>query len=389
MDSRISAALSCSWLVAVLMTACLKTPTETPFQRPAECRGESTEASDVPNCLLAQGVLSLADRDSSFRSFTRAASLRDSLSADSTVIAFGKAAELTRALARISQFYGRGLLSDSARFNRMRDHVLVTMEYVRGSILSVAGRLYPKVTPYLGWQFYPNTGVYFQPVTTVNPQYLYYLLPRPTVPLDSLIGMTDALYRYGMWRHDGRRRFIVWEYEFPFNSGGVLEDPPWISSLGQGLALMSFLERFRRTGDETWKNRALDVFESYKVMWDRGGILLPDTTHGYWWEEFNPSVRIWNGSAWSVLGVGYLSQLTGDTTAARVFARGIEAIKYYTPEYDTGSWTLYSRTQGYNTIGYHGICIAIMDQLFAQSGDPWFKTVADRWRTYVPPPGVK
>lgn len=64
-------------------------------------------------------------------------------------------------------------------------------------------------------------------------------------------------------------------------------------------------------------------------------------------------------------------------------------MKYYTPEVDTGSWTLYSRTAGYNTIAYHNVHIKMMDALYSVSGDPWFKEVADRWRMYVPPPGVQ
>jgi len=373
----------------LVTAACLTGSTEPGQSVPSQCRGETTPPLAVPTCLFAAGSLSIEDRDNAIRTIVRTQSLRDSLSSDTASAAFAKAAELTRALGRMSQFYARGLLADSARLHRLQDHLLVTMEYVRGgSIISLSGRLYPRTTPYLEWQYYSNSGIYFQPVTTVNPQFLSRLLPRPTVPLDSLVNMTDALYRYAIRRQHGRQRFIVWEYEFPFNSGGVLVEPPWISSLGQGLALMAFVERYRRTGDALWKQRALEVFESYKVMWDDGGILLPDTTNGYWWEEFSPTTMIWNGSAWSVLGLGYLWQNTSDAEAKRMFDRGLEALKHYTPNYDTGSWTLYSRTQGYNSIAYHNICITIMDQLYSQSGDIWFKNLADRWRSYVPPPGV-
>jgi hypothetical protein len=57
--------------------------------------------------------------------------------------------------------------------------------------------------------------------------------------------------------------------------------------------------------------------------------------------------------------------------------------------YDTGSWTRYSRTGGYNSIAYHNVCVEILEAFYAQTADPWFKAVADRWRTYVPPAGVK
>ena len=95
-----------------------------------------------------------------------------------------------------------------------------------------------------------------------------------------------------------------------------------------------------------------------------------------------------DGGAQALVGVGYYWQTSGDTMAQRVFERGIESIKYYTPWYDTGTWTLYSRTQGYNTRFYHNFQIRLLDQLYQLSGDPWFKSTADRWRTYVPPTGV-
>jgi hypothetical protein len=124
-------------------------------------------------------------------------------------------------------------------------------------------------------------------------------------------------------------------------------------------------------------------------MWDDGGVLLPDTTHGYWWEEFHPAVMIWNGAAQAALAVGELWRVTGDPEVKRMFDRSIEALKYYTAEFDTGYWTLYSRTQWYNTVAYHESCIRIMDALHVVSDDPWFLSVADRWRTYVPPSGVQ
>jgi len=119
------------------------------------------------------------------------------------------------------------------------------------------------------------------------------------------------------------------------------------------------------------------------------GVLLPDTTHGYWWEQFNPIVQVWNGSAQAVVGIGYFYRVTHDLEVKRLFDRGIEALKYYTPYYDTGRWTLYSRTHGYNSIAYHRGSVEILEALYSLSGDIWFKATADRWRGYAAPPGVQ
>jgi hypothetical protein len=340
--------------------------------------------------MQAFGLLSAGEAAEAERVLLGAAQMRDSLLLNSRQDEmFDGPAELTRALEHVTSFFLRGLFEDTARFNRMLDHVLVTEEYVRGGSIQFAlGQAYPRTTPYLGWQYYPDAGIYFQPTNTVNPFLLVRLLPRRDTPLDSLAGVTDHLFAYALWRTDGPRRFPVWEYHFPFTSGGVHNNPPWISSLSQGLALMAFTERFRRTGEPLWRERAYQVYQSFSVPWTRGGIRVDDTAHGYWWEEFDPSVQIWNGSVWAALAVGYLWQVTSDPDVERDYRRGIDAIKYYTPDYDTGSWTLYSRTQGYNTVAYHHICITLMEQFFTLTGDPWFDSVATRWRSYVPPPGV-
>ncbi|MGE3526345.1 MAG: D-glucuronyl C5-epimerase family protein, partial [Gemmatimonadales bacterium] len=183
-------------------------------------------------------------------------------------------------------------------------------------------------------------------------------------------------------------RIPVWEYEFTWNSGGIVNFAPWISGQAQGYALMLFAENHRRTGDPLWRDRGYETLRSLQTMWDDGGVLLPDTTHGYWWEEFHPTARIWNGAAQAVLGVGNFWKATNDPEVGRMFDRGIEAMLYYTPEYDTGTWTLYSKVQGNNTIAYHNSHIAILDELYNLSGIQWFKDEADKYRTYTPPPGV-
>lgn len=376
-------------VVPTLVTlACLRGESAGPQVPLSECqRGVYTNPMMVPACLESRRSIAADDRRTAEGLLSEMVALRDSLSSDTAIAAFNKAAEATRSLQHVSDFYGQELFTDSARFHRILDHVAVTAEYVRGNMLYASGRALPTRTPWLTWQFYPNLGIYFQPVNTM--QFLQYLLPRSTTPTDSIVQMSEHLYRYALWRNADGRRFPVWEYDFNWNSGGVVVAAPWISGMAQGLALSLFSEAHKRTSDPVWRDRTYEVLNSFYVSWDRGGVLLPDTAHGYWWEEYHPTVQVWNGSAWALLSLGYMSDVMGDPEVKRLYDRGIDALKYYTPFYDTGSWTLYSRTQGYNSIAYNTLCVRIMDEFYAQNGDLWFKTIADRWRAYVPPPGVK
>jgi hypothetical protein len=328
-----------------------------------------------------------ADRDTALRVFSRAITLRDSLFVDTTPVSFTDAAYLTLSLGSIGDFYSRGLFADSARFHRMVDQVAITMDQVHGTITYVNGHAYPSKTPYLAWKLYDNLGVYFQPVETA--QQVAYIVTQVASPTDSVIAIAEHLYRYALWRTHRGVRYPVWEYEFPWTSGGVSVNAPWVSGLAQAAIMVLFAECYRRTGNSLWRDRAMSVFHSLLIPWDEGGVLLPDTTHGYWFEEFHPTVQVWNGGAQALLGVGFLATVTGDSAVKRVYQSGLAAMKYYTPFYDTGAWTRYSRTQGLNSLFYHQFCIQIADALYTQTADTWFKDLADRWRSYSPPSGVQ
>jgi hypothetical protein len=340
----------------------------------------------VPDCLLYRGVIAAADHDSSYRLFTVArakAALFKSLRGTTN---FEKGARISQSLDLVTDTHRRGLLNDSARFHRIMDVVSVAIEVAEMPSTTSTRKVRPAVTPYMVWYNYPRVGAHFQPVTTS--QQVAHLLPRESVPTDSLLPIAEQLYRYALWREHGGLRFPVWEYQFGWTSGGIRVESPWISAMSQGLVMSIFTEAYRRTKSPQWKTRAYETLNSFKVSWSNGGVMLDDSTHGYWWEEFHPRVMIWNGSVQALVDVGFLWTVTQDSAVKRMFDRGIESLKYYTPAYDTGSWTLYSLTQGHNSVAYHNYHVALLDVLYEQTGDLWFKSTADRWRDYLPPPGI-
>jgi hypothetical protein len=353
----------------------------------AACASPSPgNAEGIPGCLLAQGVIDQADYQRAALVLSSAITKAEVLRSIRGTENFDKAGRIAKSLELLTSLQQRGLLQDSARFHRIIDVISVAVEIVEGRTSGTKGKLRPAATPHLVWYDYPKIGAFFQPVTTS--QTVAHLLPRQSFPTDSLLGLANRLYGYALWREHGGRRFPVWEYLFPWSSGGIRLESPWVSGMAQGLVMSVFTEAYRRTQLPEWRTRAYEVFNSFQVTWSKGGVMIDDTTRGYWWEEFDPRIMIWNGSVQALVDVGFLWTVTGDTAVRRVFDRGIEALKYYTPRYDTGSWTLYSLTQGHNTVAYHNYHVALMDVLFSQTNDPWFESTADRWRGYLPPPGV-
>jgi len=343
---------------------------------------------DVPRCVHEVGTIDARTFSAADSLVRAAAALAADQYADSGSLPYFRAVELVRALQHLADFYNAGLLSDSARFNRMIDHVAVTAEYVRGTIKAVGKIYYPARTPQLAWFYYSGTGFYFQPVTTI--QQLLYLTSASTVPTDTLAKLGEALWRYAVWHDGDGHRFPRGEYEFPwYASGAVWLSPPWESAMAQGTVMELFTELFRRTSDNLWRDRAYQAFQSYQVSMDAGGARLPDTTHGYWWEEYHPRVMVFNGSVKALLMLGDFAKTMNDTAALRMYSRGIQAVKYYTPNYDLGYWTYYSLTGYLATRSYHAYHVQLLDAMYAQNGDVWFKETADRWRAYTPPPGVQ
>lgn len=357
---------------------------------PARCTATlSMLGTDVPGCLAVAGHISASVRTSADSMFAAALVQRDVYRADSGQLAWEKGSMIDRALQHVADLYETGSLDDSSRFNRLVDHVAVTVAYLRGEVPVYNSRYYPRRTPGVSWTVYtdPNVGIYFQPVGTA--QAVIWLRPEGGERLDTLKATGDALWRYAVWHESNGVRFPVWEYYLPMVHSGVEIRPPWHSAMAQGYALMIFTEVWRRTNDPLWRARADQTFRSFMVTWDSGGAMLADTTHGYWWEELHPAVRIWNGSMNALLAVGEYAHATNDQTAVRFYARGMEAARYFTPFYDTGNWTRYAMIGTLNGLYYHAFHIEIADQLYLQSGDAFFRATANRWRSYTPPPGTR
>ena len=356
---------------------------------PAGCEpGASLPGAAVPRCMYERGLIDAPTRAEADSIIASALAYADTLRATGTADAVFRSGELARAVLHVSQLYSRADLFDSSRFNRMVDHVAVTEEYERGTIARDPsnGRYYPSRTPYLTWVYYSGLGIYFNPVNTI--QRMTFNFPAAYVKTDSLRLMADAMTRYAIDHGSDGRRLPIWEFAFDWNSGGVTTPAPWKSAMAQGNMLMVYTELWRRTGEPHWKSLAYDTYESFITPWDDGGVWVADTSRGYWWDEYHPQVRIFNGSTVATLNLGFFAETMNDADALRRYARGLDAIRANLSTYDTGSWTLYSWTQGFASRYYHAWHVELVDTLFARTGDPVFEATANRWRAYTPPSGV-
>lgn len=342
-------------------------------------------AHEVLEALEASGTISSSQRIAGDSLLAAVGKLQDSLKSAPRQddLGYWWAGYLQESVDRLVDYHHRALL-DSTRTSNLLDQVAVTAEYVRGTLERSGEQYFPVRTPHLTWVFYGGTGIFFQPVTTVE-RIAGIPLPNPAAPLDSLKAAGDALWAHAVW-HDGTLGpFPVWEYDFSYRTNYLDLRAPWRSGMAQGEVLKLYSELYRRTGQDLWLERASAVFRSMMTPWPEGGMLSPDTTHGYWWDEYDPAGIIWNGSIVALIGVGLYAEASGDADAEHAWNRGLEAARYWTPFIDDGSWTRYSILTGYVNPPYHAWHISLADALFTLSGDPLWQDYADRWRTYTPP----
>lgn len=345
-------------------------------------------AADVVRCARAAGILSEPALAGALAVIDRGERVADSLTnamsgADDQ---YWRSTWIRGALGALAEFQMRGALRDSARIGRLIDVISVNTDHALGRLPQIGERIFPPRTPHLTWVFYPGSGVYFQPVTTIE-NAIGIPLPDPAVSTDTLLQIGDAMWEYAVERTGPYGKFPVWEYNFHFLSD-VQKRAPWVSGLAQGEALKLYTELFRRTGDVRQAQRARLVFRSFRTRWSDGGVLVDDTTHGYWWEEYDPRMMTWNGSMAALVAVGLYAEASGSPDAARIAKRGREAARYWTPFFDTGEWTTYSLLAGYVSAEYQRWHIMLLDALFQQTGDAYWRTTADRWRSYTPPSGL-
>ena len=288
------------------------------------------------------------------------------------------------AIERLVVYHRRGLL-DRVRTANLIDQIAVTLEFVRGSVLPRGEQYYPVRTPHLTWVFYGGLGIFFQPVTSIE-RIAGIPLVDPAVATDSLAAAGEALWARAVWHSGSLGPFPVWEYDFSWRSNYLDLRAPWRSGMAQGEALKLYSELYHRTGSSLWRDRARAVFQSMMTPWGEGGMLSPDTTHGYWWDEYDPAAMVWNGSMVALIGVGLYADATGDPDAQRAWVRGLDAARYWTQYIDDGKWTRYSLLAGYVIPPYHAWHIQIAEALFQLTGDPVWSEYAARWKSYAVPP---
>ncbi len=150
--------------------------------------------------------------------------------------------------------------------------------------------------------------------------------------------------------------------------------PTWRSAMAEGLAAGAAVRTWERSDDERYLDWAIgfgNAAVSLGIPTDDGGLWYP-------LYDFAPSFRVLNGHVQTVLGLGSLTEATGDEGFDDAFERGVQATRAVLPTFDTGGWARYAPGQD-APVKYMTLQARQMKLLGAMTGDEVFTRMGERW----------
>jgi D-glucuronyl C5-epimerase-like protein len=228
----------------------------------------------------------------------------------------------------------------------------------------------------LVWQYYPGQGIQLQVLGTFGKANgLYTSGPSGYAAMEQLLAEMIPLAA----RRGGG---LVWEYYFHFDGGS----PPWTSAMSQATGLEALSRAYQATKDADYLNvgnAALPIFSvappvGVKVTTPLGARFLQYT--------FAPTTDIINAFLQTLIGLYDFAQVSGNSTAAGLFAAGNAQAQAELPSFDTGAWSLYQPGIE-DTLDYHQLVTGFLQQLCARTAAPIYCTTAQHFQSYltIPP----
>ena len=230
----------------------------------------------------------------------------------------------------------------------------------------------------LVYAYYPGHGLQFQPLfnwTKVNGYWFAQDYAGMQALIDELAPL--AVPQRGGW--------VSWEYLFDYPGSRA----PWLSGMAQGVAIQALARGWQATHngrDFALAKRALPGLGRRLAA---GGLLV-ESARGRWWPLYteDPSLRVLNGDLQAVISLYDYAAITADEQALEWARDGARAAAAVLPKYDTGAWSRYHRSREAD-LGYHDLMTLQLRQLALKSGNPIFRTYADRFAAYrVTPPVI-
>ena len=184
-----------------------------------------------------------------------------------------------------------------------------------------------------------------------------------------------------------------WFFNHSFHGGDLGEMySGWYGGMTQGLG-MSFLTRmYAETGNQSFKDAALNATELLTIPVDQGGVLRTYNGHS-WFEEYptpDAGSFVLNGYIYSLIGLYDLWTVFNSTEAGELYQNGTDSLYAMIGLFDLGCASSYDLVHhsvpgsapNIAREGYHSLHITLISvmNIFENDG---FQTVEDRWIEYA------
>ena len=200
------------------------------------------------------------------------------------------------------------------------------------------------------FEYYAGEGLQLQPLVNFKQANLMHgACVKDTGELCDRAGLRQLLRE--LIRTSTRRGgFKTWEYYFEFGGGR----PPWISGMAQATAIQAFARAFQLLGAPNYLTHARSAFGAFAKP-PPVGVRTTGPFGGahYLQYSFAPRLYIINAFMQALIGLYDYSEITGDTTARRLFAEGEPEAQQELMANDLGDWSTYSYRGAESTREYH------------------------------------
>jgi D-glucuronyl C5-epimerase C-terminus len=229
----------------------------------------------------------------------------------------------------------------------------------------------------LVWEYYPGEGIQLQVLGSFGKaDGLYSAGPSQYPAMEQLLSEIIPL---ASQRGGG----LAWEYYFPFDGGAA----PWTSAMSQATGLEALTRAYEATGNAYYLRVATQALPIFRVA-PPAGVAVPTRAGTRFIQyTFTPGTKILNAFLQTLIGLDDFARVSGNPTAARLFAAGNAEAMAEVPSFDTGAWSLYQPGIE-DDLSYHQLVTGFLSQLCTLVGAPVYCTTAEHFQAYETTPPV-
>ena len=248
--------------------------------------------------------------------------------------------------------------------------------WTQGSLLA-SGERVEFAGSQLVWEYYPGQGIQLQVLGS--------------------FGKADGLYTGGAADYPAMEQLlaeiiplasqrgggVTWEYYFAFDGGS----PPWTSAMSQATGLEALTRAYEATKNPYYLQVAAQAMPVFTHAPPQGVAVSTPRGLRFLQYTFAPGTAIINAFLQTLIGLFDYSQVSGNATAARLFARGNAEAEWEVPHYNTGAWSLYTPGDE-DDLSYHELVTGFLTELCQRTQAPVYCSTAQAFTADLTTPPV-